>query len=342
LLDAARPSALVRPNGFDVLPGSKPLARETALVVPTSGSTGAPKLAELGRAAIESAVTGSSQRLGAKSADAWLCCLPLTHIGGLLVVLRAILLGAEVEILPRFDLAAVGASRAAFVSLVPAMLIRALDAGLDLTSFRSVLIGGARLDPAVRARAGAARVIETYGMTETTGGVVYDGVPLDGTEVRIAAGSEIQLRGPTLMTRYRRDPRATASALTDEGWLRTRDAGRLEPDGRLRALGRLDAVINTGGVKVHPEPIEAVLRAHPKVAQVVVLPRPDPEWGEGVVAVIVPRDPLAPPSLDELGTFAADRLPPAAIPRALEIVQDLGQATRDGLRRKRSRRTPKE
>jgi o-succinylbenzoate---CoA ligase len=340
LLETARPSAVLRADGLERLTASEPIAFETALVIPTSGSTGRPKLVELGRAAIESAVEASSTRLGATGDDPWLCCLPVTHIGGLLVVLRAIFLGAEVDILERFETGAVGATHAAFASFVPTMLLRALDARLDLTRFRALLIGGAALDPAIRERALGAPLVETYGMTEITGGVVYDGLPLAGTEVRIALGSEIQLRGPTLMTGYRRDPRATGDAFTHDGWLRTRDAGGLEPDDRLTILGRLDPVINTGGVKVRPEPIEALLRTHPKVADVAVLPRADPEWGEAVVAVVVPRDPLAPPTLAELRRFASTRLPVPALPRALEIVGDLERPSRRAAQGGRDLGTP--
>jgi O-succinylbenzoic acid--CoA ligase len=320
LLEAARPQAVLGRDGTERLAGSDPVAPDTALVVPTSGSAGAPKLVELGRPAIHAAVRASCALLGATADNRWLCCLPLHHIGGLLVVLRAIALGADLEILERFDVEAIGSGRTEFVSVVPTMLVRALDAGRDLSRYRAVLVGGARLDPRIRERAADATLVQTYGMTETTGGVVYDGVPLPRTEVRIAEDTEIQLRGPTLMTGYRGDAGRTTAAFTEDRWLRTRDAGTLEPDGRLNVVGRLDRAITTGGVTVHPRPIESVLRAHPKVADAVVVARPDPEWGQRVTAIVQPVDPLAPPTLDELRAFAADRLPVAAIPRSLEIV----------------------
>src|SRR5207247_1677436 len=167
----------------------------------------------------------------------------------------SVLLGAPAIVHPRFDPAAVAAEQdQAFVSLVPTMLVRLLDAGADLSRFRAILVGGATVPPklAERARAEGAKVIETYGLTESCGGVVYDGRALPGTEVRIDGDGGIQLRGPTVMRGYFGDAQATAEAFTDGGWLRPGDAGWIDGEGRLRVAGRLDGLSNTGGSAVWP------------------------------------------------------------------------------------------
>src|SRR6266511_2657171 len=170
--------------------------------------------------------------------------------------------------------------------------------------------------------AGLAILARAYGLTETFGGVVHDGHPLEGVELRLDAG-EILLRGPMLFRGYRDDPARTAAALRG-GWLRTGDLGRLDPaPQRLVVLGRLDDLIVTGGVNVHPDEVEAVLAAHPGVAAVGVHGRPDPRWGQRVAAYVVPRDPAAPPTLAELRAFALERLAAAKAPRELVLVPAL-------------------
>jgi O-succinylbenzoic acid--CoA ligase len=294
-------------------------------VVHTSGTGGVPKLVQFDRPAIDAAVASSALALKASPHDRWLCCLPLAHVGGLLVLLRSVLLGAPVTVHPRFDPEAVAAETdSAFVSLVPTMLVRLLDAGGDLSHFRALLVGGAAVPAGLadRARAGGANLIETYGLTESCGGVVYDGRPLPGTEVRIDRDGGIRLRGPTVMRGYLDDAEATAQAFTDGGWLRPGDAGWIDIDGRLRVAGRLDDLINTGGEKVWPAEVEAALQDHPGVAEVAVAGRADPEWGQRVVAYVVPADPTAPPSLEQLRDHAAMSLPRHKAPRELVLVPE--------------------
>lgn len=330
ILAELRPGAVIgpdgerrsRPDGQGVEPGD-------ALVVATSGSTGDPKGVVLTRSAVEASARASSQRLGVDpGADRWLCCLPVAHVGGLAVVTRALMTGTPLEIHGGFDAAAVEAAAragATRVSLVATALGR-----IDATGFRTVLLGGAA-PPATR----AANVIATYGLTETGSGVVYDGVPLPGVEVAVGDGrrgrpGEVLLRGPMLLRAYRdgRDPRLPG------GWLPTGDAGRLT-DGRLEVHGRIAEVVVTGGEKVWPAAVEAVLGAHPAVAEVAIAGRPDPEWGQRVVAWVVARDPEHPPTLDQLRDLVRAELSPWAAPRQLELVAALPRTASGKVRRDR-------
>jgi len=224
---------------------------------------------------------------------------------------------------------------AAMTSIVPTMLVRLLDADVDLSRYRAILVGGAHVSPELRARAthAGARAIETYGLTESCGGVVYDGSPLPGIEVRIDDGG-IELRGPTLMVGYRFDEEATRAAFTEDGWLRPGDAGELDADGRLHVVGRIDDLINSGGERVWPEEVEAALRSHAKVAEVGVGARPDREWGERVVAWVVPRDASDPPTLEELRDHAAETLPRHKAPREVVVVGELPRTSGGKLRRR--------
>ena len=187
----------------------------------------------------------TNARVDATADDHWLACLPLAHIGGLAVVIRALLGGQRLTVLPGFDADAVAASDATLVSLVVTALGR-----VDPTRFRTIVVGGSRppIDP-------PPNVVSTYGMTESGSGIVYDGVPLDGVEIRIDEHDEIHVRGPMLLRAYRdgRDPKV-------DGWYPTGDLGSWRPDGRLHVQGRAGDMIVTGGEKVWPEPVEAILR----------------------------------------------------------------------------------
>jgi O-succinylbenzoic acid--CoA ligase len=333
LLAAARPTHLVDATGRSRTAGGRPAAPGTAAVVATSGTGGLPKLVELDAAAVRAAAQAVSAALDAVPGDRWLCCLPLHGVAGLAILARALHGGLPVEVHERFDpgRVAAAAGRATLVSLVPAMLPPLRAAGADLGRFRRVLLGGGPIPAELEGRP----LVRTYGLTETFGGVVHDGHPLEGVELRLDAGGtgglegspavdsgEILLRGPMLFSRYRDDPTRTAAAL-HEGWLRTGDLGRLDPGPRLVVLGRRDDLIVTGGVNVHPAEVEAVLAAHPAVAEVGVRGLPDPRWGQRVAAWVVPRDPSAPPSLTELRAFALERLAAAKAPRELLLVPSL-------------------
>jgi O-succinylbenzoic acid--CoA ligase len=341
-LAAARPTHLLDAEGRRRLPGGEPAEAGVAAVVATSGTVDAPKVVELGADAVRWSALATSAALEAGPGDRWLCCLPVHGVAGLAVVARAWHTGLPVEVQERFDPVAVAraAGRATLVSLVPAMLRRLLAAGDEPARFRRVLLGGSPI-PADLASEAARRgvpLVRTYGLTETFGGMVHDGHPLDGAELQVgasptggpAAGArgsgvaegEILVRGPMLFRRYRGEPDRTAAVLRD-GWLRTGDLGRLEPDGRLTVLGRADDLVISGGVNIHPDEVEAVLATHPAVAEAAVAGRPDPEWGQRVTAFVVARDPASPPTLAELRAHARERLAAAKAPRELVLVPAL-------------------
>jgi O-succinylbenzoic acid--CoA ligase len=335
LLERARPTVVVEGTRRSSRPRTgRPVSPETAFVFGTSGTAGVPKLVELSRDAVRYAVTASSTVLGATEDDVWLSCLPAAHVGGMLVLLRAVFLGTRIEVLERFDPSDVAKHRAQFVSLVPTMLARLLDAGADLSPYRGILIGGGAMRSELRTRAEAAgaRIVQTYGLTETCGGVVYEGAPFPGTRVRIEGGL-IELSGPSLMTAYLGDPAATSAAFTDDGWLRTGDAGRVDGRGMLRVLGRADELIDSGGEKVWPQEVEEALATHPAVADVAVGSRPDPEWGQRVVAFVVAADRSAPPTLEELRDHAASSIARFKAPRELVLLHALPRTASGKVRR---------
>ncbi len=304
LVAAMAPAVLIDETGSQTrLSGSRPVEDGDALVVPTSGTTGEPKGAVLTRAAVEASARATSARLAVDpSDDAWLLRLPVAHVGGLSVVTRALLTGTPLL----FD---EDERPATLVSLVPTQANR--DA---LDRYRVVLVGGG-----ADWRSRPDNVVRTYGMTETGSGVVYDGRPLDGVEVRVDATGQIRVRGPMLLRCYRDG----TSPLDAGGWLGTGDAGSIDADGVLHVEGRIGDVIVTGGEKVWPVAVEEALGAHPDVAEVAVAGRPDDEWGQRVVAWIVPAAGAVPVTLAELRDHTKSRLPAYAAPREVVVVDRL-------------------
>ncbi len=301
---------------------------DVAVVLATSGSTGLPKGAELTAAALTASAGASLTRLGAPAGARWLCCLPVHHISGLGVLVRSLLAGSTPVITDRADVGVLvrEASRphgCRYVSLVPTQLRRLLDAGAPLAAFHGILLGGAAVPPGLpeEAAAAGARVVTTYGMTETCGGCVYDGEPLD--EVRVDTGTDgrIRISGPVLFSRYRLAPELTRAALDDD-WFVTSDLGEVT-GGRLTVRGRADDVINSGGEKVVAGEVEHVLRGCPGVHDAVVVGTPHPDWGERVTAMVVAADGAAPPHLDEIRAYVRDRLPRYAAPQAMVLVAEL-------------------
>jgi o-succinylbenzoate---CoA ligase len=330
-LDGAGPALLPLPTGggrgavVAALDPTQPLERDdVALVVPTSGSTGEPKGAMLTAAALQHSARATHDRLGGPGQ--WLLALPVTHVAGLTVLVRSLEARTRPEVLDLYG----GFSVSAFVeatarlapgvrhytSLVPTQLRRLLAAGADLSTYDGVLVGGAALAPSLHRAAVEAGmpVVTTYGMSETCGGCVYDGEPLGGVTARLRDDGRVEVGGPVVFAGYRLRPDLTAAALVD-GWHVTQDLGRWGADGRLEVLGRADDVIVSGGVNVPAALVERVVAGHPGVAACAVVGRPDPEWGERVVAVVQPVDWSSAPDVESLRAFAADALEPAALPR---------------------------
>lgn len=331
LIEELAPTRVVEADGeARSLPG-RPVEEGDAVVVASSGTTGRPKGAVHTHAGIRHAAFSTSLAARVDPGSRWLACLPLSHVGGLSVVTRALVTGTALEVHAGFDADAVEAARrggATHVSLVPTALSR-----IDPAGWRTILLGGSAI-PADR----PPNSIATYGMTETFGGVVYDGLALGGTQVRITGddGEEvpprttgtIELRTPALLRCYRdgTDPVAPS------GWFRTGDLGLIYPaTGMLEVLGRADDLIVTGGEKVWPAPVEAVLGAHPAVREVAVVGEPDPEWGQRVVAVVVAEG--EPPTLEELRDAVRARLPVAAAPKELRLVDSLPRTGLGKIRR---------
>jgi O-succinylbenzoic acid--CoA ligase len=249
--------------------------------------------------------------LGVTVDDTWLACLPLSHVGGLSVVTRAVVTDARLVVHDGFDAEAVHTAAragATLVSLVPTALRR-----IDPTLFRQIVLGGSRPPTEL-----PGNVIATYGMTETGSGVVYGGHPLDGVEIRVDAGGEIHVRCPMLLRCYR-----DGSSPLVEGWFATGDLGEVDDDGRLAVHGRRDDMIVTGGENVWPAVVEAVLSAHPMVADVAVAGVPDIEWGQRVVAWIVPANSSTPPTLAAIRAITEESLPRYMSPKEVRLVKSL-------------------
>jgi o-succinylbenzoate---CoA ligase len=321
-LDMLRPAWVVSPNGTEARPGGEPVEEGDALVVATSASTGAPKGVVLTHEAVAASARATSARLGVDpGSHRWLACLPLSHIGGLSVVTRSLLTGTPLTVLNGFDAAQVSAAAGpgVLVSLVPAALAR-----VSAASFYTVVLGGS-VPPAALPR----NVVTTYGMTETGSGVVYDGLPLEHVEISISPAGEVLLRGPMLLRAYRDG----TVPLDEHGWLATGDAGFIDAAGKLQISGRLSDLIITGGENVWPAAVEPILRQHPGVAEVAVSSRPDRDWGERVVACVVPAYPPGPPELAELRALVAQQLAAFAAPKELLIVESLPKTSIGKLKR---------
>jgi len=309
LIEQMGASVVIDSSGTSSLAG-RPVESGDALVVATSGSTGRPKGVVLEHQALIANAEATNAFLEADPAvDKWLACLPLSHVGGFSVIVRALHSGVPLEVHNGFDAdQTMTAARqgVTLISLVPTAM-RRVEAGL----FRKVLVGGSSV-PADRPD----NVVATYGMTETGSGVVYNGRPLENVELRVV-DNEIQIRCPMLFRCYRNGD----NPITGDGWYPTGDAGELGADGVLTVHGRMGDMIITGGENVWPVMVERILNNAPGVRECAVVGRPDPEWGESVVAVIVPdADELA---LEELRDAVKSFLPAYCAPRSLELVEEL-------------------
>jgi o-succinylbenzoate---CoA ligase len=283
------------------------------LLVETSGSTGQPKTVALSRSAMRASADATHARLGGPGQ--WLLGLPPTYVAGLQVLFRSVRAGTQ----PVEETSAMTGERR-YLAVVPTQLNRMLASSPgEVRAFDAVLVGGARLDPRLRRRAEdeGVRVVATYGMSETCGGCVYDGVPLDGVRVAVGEEGRVRVGGAVLFDGYDGAPDLTAAAKVD-GWFVTQDLGRVLDDGRLEVLGRVDDVVVSGGVNV-PAPAVAVrLREHPGVREAEVVGVPDDEWGQQVVAVLAGEVGLA-----ELRDWVGERHPRAWAPRRVVPVPAL-------------------
>jgi len=306
-----------------------------AVVVPTSGSTGTPKGAMLSAPALIASATATYDRIGGPGT--WLLALPTYHIAGLQVLVRSALAGtvpAELDLTAGFDTTAVPAAVESmgpgrrYASLVAAQLAKALDdppAAAALADLDAILLGGGPAPQPVLDGAAAAgmTVIRTYGMSETCGGCVYDGVPLDGVTVGVDDddGGRVWLSGPTLASGYRNVP--DDDPFARPGWFRTDDVGALDDSGALRILGRVDDAISTGGLTVLPQLVEEALITHPAVAEAAVFALPDDRLGQRVAAALVPAPGATAPTLAEIRAHVELSLPASAAPRELHVLDEL-------------------
>ncbi|MGE0216636.1 o-succinylbenzoate--CoA ligase [Mycolicibacterium sp.] len=323
--DPAQAALLTR-----ALRAGEPIDDTVAVVLSTSGTTGTPKGAMLTASALLASAEATHQRLGGPGR--WLLALPAYHVAGFQVLARSVVAGTEpVALAPSFTpadlvaaIAALGGGRR-YASLVAAQLDKALRhaaAAAALAELDAVLIGGGPIPAGVAEKAAAASipVVRTYGMSETAGGCVYDGVPLRGVGVRIGGDGRIALGGPTVALGYRNPVRPDPFA--EPGWFQTDDIGALDDSGVLRVLGRADDAISTGGLTVLPNLVEAALATHPAVAECAVFGVADERLGQRVVAAVVVAD-GASLTLADARAHLVDRLPATAAPRQLHIVEAL-------------------
>jgi O-succinylbenzoic acid--CoA ligase len=299
-------------------------------VIHTSGTTGEPRAVELTFANHAASAAASADALGVDPDDRWLCPLPLHHVGGLGVLIRCAVNRTTAVLHERFDAGRVKAvlerGEVTLASLVPTMLVRLREAGLGRAPrLRAIALGGGPIPAGLldwAAQAGIP-VVPVYGMTETSSQIVAGspGRSLQGVELRVADG-EILVRGPMV----------ARAAVAEDGWLHTGDLGRLDGDGLLHVEGRLKELIVTGGENVSPLEVEQALLAHPAVADAAVAGRPDPEWGEAIVAFVVLREPAGP---GELRGWCRERLAPHKVPKAVHPVAALPRSATGKLLRER-------
>ncbi|MXV93545.1 MAG: o-succinylbenzoate--CoA ligase [Chloroflexi bacterium] len=322
---------------------ARPALAEDFAIIHTSGTSGRPKATVLSYGNIYHSALASAQRLGALPDDRWLCVLPLCHVGGLSIILRSLIYGTAVELLPAFDVDAVNRLLSeqpiSLVSLVPTMLQRLLAAkqrGWN-PRLRLILLGGeaARLSLIERCLAEQIPVAASYGLSEASSQVATAlsqqlreksgtvGKPLPGTQARIVdeqgrtlaanTAGEVLVKGATVMRGYYDDVAATNRALR-AGWLRTGDIGYLDADGDLFIMQRRSDLIISGGENIYPAEVEAALRQHPALDDALVFGLPDEQWGQRVAA-LVQLKPGEIVAVNELIDFAGQRLARYKIPR---------------------------
>jgi O-succinylbenzoic acid--CoA ligase len=295
----------------------------------TSGTSGSPRPVDLTYGNFLFSAVGSAFNIGVEPEDRWLCCLPMSHVAGLSIVLRSVIYGTTAVLMDGFDTEKVASTLVTgdigLLSLVPTQLNRLLEAGADLSRPRAILIGGGPVPEETlrEALSRGATVVQTYGMTETCSQVTTlapadaerkvgsAGRPLLTSHVRIADG-EILVQGPTV----------SRGAVDPDGWLHTGDLGHIDEEGFLYVTGRSSEVIVTGGENVMPAEVEAVLLSHAAVADAAVMGRPDPEWQEAVCALVVLRDGLD-ATEEDLRSHCSRTLAGFKVPKQVDFVSSL-------------------
>ncbi|MDL9947960.1 o-succinylbenzoate--CoA ligase [Gordonia sp. ABSL11-1] len=325
------------PHDVVVLRGAldvdEPIADDLSLVISTSGTTGIPKGAQHSPASLTASAEATAARLGGPGN--WLLALAPHHIAGLQVLLRALASGFTPTVLDLDDgfdpevfagaLDALDGPRR-YTSLVPTQLIKVLDSPRATAALRGVdalLVGGAATPVPLLRRAidAGVAITRTYGMSETAGGCVYDGIPLDGVVIRIDDANpegvgRVVLGGPMVARGYRNRPEHPAFA--EPGWFRTDDLGRVDDDGVLAIVGRADEAITSGGLTIVPQVVEAVVVEDPAVAECAVVGLPDDRLGEKVVVFVVPSG-ASTLDADRIRGAVAERLDRYAAPR--EVIE---------------------
>ena len=310
LIQHFAPSAVIDATGnVTTLSNSEPIDEHDALVIATSGSTGSPKGVVHTHQSIRSLLDMSQTRLDTNTSTHWLLCLPVSHVAGFSILARSILFGNPITIFPTFETSNVIAAvkhGATHTSLVPTALQR-----IDPSIFHTILLGGAAAPAEL-----PPNVTTTYGMTETFGGIAYNGRPLYGVNIRID-NDRIELRSPSLFRTYR----GTNSQHSASDWYATGDNGQYQ-DGMLRVFGRLDDLIITGGENVWPSVVEKIVSTLPGIEQIVVRGVDDPEWGQRVVAWIVASRNIV-PTLEEVRLHVKEQLPSFCAPSEVRIVEQI-------------------
>jgi O-succinylbenzoic acid--CoA ligase len=309
ILDLVKPTIMATAEG-DTRVDGQPVEQGDAIVVATSGTSGVPKAAVLTMSAVEASARATSERLNVTLRDTWLACLPPSHIGGLSVITRSLIMGTSLIPVPSFSpdsFEQTAKDGATLVSLVSTALQR-----IDPELFRAIVLGGSR-----QAAQLPSNCITTYGMTETGSGVVYNGKPLRSVEIEIR-NSIVYVRAPMLLRAYRDG----SVPLDSDGWFCTNDIGSLSDDGVLTIEGRQGDLIITGGENVWPEVVEDSLRDFQSITDLCVAGVPDPEWGHAVhVWVVTENDDLI--SLDALRGHVKQTLPAHCAPRHIHFVTEI-------------------
>ncbi|MFI7118019.1 o-succinylbenzoate--CoA ligase [Amycolatopsis sp. NPDC049868] len=315
----------------DAMEPARPAEAGTAVIIATSGSSGEPKGVLLSASALTASAHATHKRLGGPGH--WLLATPAQYIGGLQVLVRSLLAGTTPAVLHGSGFRPDAFAEAAapllssdgprYTALVPTQLGRLLDTGgrglAAARAFDAIIVGAAATTAEIRERAAEAgvKIVPAYGMSETASGCVYDGVPLDGVHVDLE-DERVCITGEVLAHGYRLRPDLTAEAF-EGGRFRTSDRGRWTADGRLEILGRIDDMINTGGVKVAAAAVERILTAQPGIRDACVVGVPDPEWGEAVVALVVG----AGCDVESLRAACRDEAGAAAAPKRVEFTEEL-------------------